>query len=410
MALGIVIAVVCWLPNAGAAGPPMSAIRAGTLAFLAAQRGGIDLDGTRVTFVPLGMTAIVAIVLWRASSLLADVLERLSTTSRRDLVAAGAVQAASYAATSAVLAVIAPLGTTSVRPVPAATGAILLAGVVTAVSLGSTARRRGWAGGSAPDYVGPGLRAALGALCVYLGAASLLVAGSLVVHAGTVSQLSRMVGGGVSGIPLVVLGVLCAPNATIGAAAYLAGPGFAIGTGTSVTAFSASRGTLPAFPILGAIPSGNGPPRLGLVVLVVTLLAAGWVTARLARGSGPVDVGDLFRRIVVAAIAAGSAMAALGWLAGGVLGPGRLHTVGPSPWQFGIAVAGEIAVTSLVLIGLVALWRWSSVRLVAVASSSRRRARASGDEPSENQDRGPNEDSDEHPDEDPDEDEAALAG
>jgi hypothetical protein len=219
-----------------------------------------------------------------------------------------------------------------------------------------------------------------------------------------------MVGGGVSGIPLVVLGVLCAPNATIGAAAYLAGPGFAIGTGTSVTAFSASRGTLPAFPILGAIPSGDGPPRLGLVVLVVTLLAAGWVTARLARGSGPVDVGDLFRRIVVAAIAAGSAMAALGWLAGGVLGPGRLHTVGPSPWQFGIAVAGEIAVTSLVLIGLVALWRWSSVRLVAVASSSRRRARASGDEPSENQDRDPNEDSDEHPDEDPDEDEAALAG
>ena len=394
-AVGIAVAVACWLPNAGAAGPPMSAVRAGTLAFLAAQHGGVDLDGTRVVFVPLGMAAVVAVVVWRATSLLADVLERLGITSRRDLAAAGAVQAASYAATCAALAIMAPLGTTSAPPIPVAVGAIVLCGLVTAVSLGWTANRRGWSTLSSPEYVWPGLRAATGALCVYLGAGALLVAGSLVAHAGQVSQLSRMVGGGLSGIPLLLLGGLCAPNAAIGAASYLAGPGFAVGTGTTVTAFSASHGVLPAFPILGAIPSGRGPSIFALVLLGLTLLAAGWVTARLVRGSGAVDAGSLLCRVAVAAAGAGAAMAALGWLSGGAIGPSRLRAVGPSPWQLGVAVAGEIAVTALVLIGGSALWGWLSVRVVALASAVRQRAVA--------------EDDDER-DEDEDQDEAALAG
>ena len=371
-AVGVAVAVACWLPNAGASGPPMSAIRAGTLAFLATQHGGIDLDGTRVGFVPLGMTAIVAVIVWRATNVLADLLERLRMTSRRDLAEAGTVQAGSYAAACAALAVIARLGTTSVPPIPVAVGAFVLCGIITAVSLAWTSTSRGWSVLSAPDYVRPGLRAAAGALCVYVGAGALLIAASLLVHAGQVTQLSRMVGGGVSGIPLLVVGGLCAPNAAIAAASYLAGPGFAVGTGTSVTAFSASRGTLPAFPILGAIPSGRIPSILAVVLLGATLLAAGWVTTRLAGGPAAVDFGTLLSRLAIAAGGAGIAMAALGWLSGGALGPARLHAVGPSPWQLGIAVAGEIAVMSLILTGAADLWRWLSVRGVALVTSGRR--------------------------------------
>jgi hypothetical protein len=249
----------------------------------------------------------------------------------------------------------------------------------------------------------------MGALCVYVGAGALLVAGSLLAHAGQVSQLSRMVGGGVSGIPLLVVGALCAPNAVIAAASFLAGPGFAVGTGTSVTAFSASRGTLPAFPILGAIPSGQIPSVLAVLLLGGTLLAAGWVTARLAQGPAAVDFGTLLSRLAVAAAGAGAAMAALGWLSGGALGPARLHAVGPSPWQLGIAVAGEIAIVALILIGGSALWGWLSVRAVTLVTAGRLtlvsawRRRADGkrderDEDSANDDR------------DDDKDEAALAG
>ena len=408
-AVGVAVAVACWLPNAGASGPPMSAIRAGTLAFLAAQHGGINLDGTRVGFVPLAMTAIVAVIAWRASSVLADVLERLRMTSRRDLAKAGMVQAGGYAATCAALAVIARLGTTSVPPIPVAVAAFVLCGIVTAASLAWTSRCRGWSVLSAPDYLRPGLRAATGALCVYLGAGSLLVAVSLLAHAGQVTQLSRMVGGGVSGIPLLVVGLLCAPNATIAAASLLAGPGFAVGAGTSVTAFSASRGTLPAFPILGAIPSGRIPSVLAAVLLGATLLAAGWVTTRLARGPAAVDFGSLMSRLAVAAAGAGIAMATLAWLSGGTLGPARLHAVGPSPWQLGIAVAGEIAVMSLVLIGASALWGWLSVRAVALVTASRRtlvraRRRRADSKRDERDEDGSSDASDD------DKDEAALTG
>jgi hypothetical protein len=407
--LGVAVAVACWLPNAGASGPPMSAIRAGTLAFLATQHGGIDLDGTRVGFVPLGMTAIVAIIVWRASVVLADVLERLRLTSRRDLAEAGTVQAGCYAATCAALAVLARLGTTSVPAIPVAAGATMLCGIITAASLAWTSIHRRWSAVSVPDYIRPGLRATMGALCVYVGAGALLVAASLLAHAGQVSQLSRMVGGGVSGVPLLVVGVLCAPNAVIAAVSFLAGPGFAVGTGTSVTAFSASRGTLPAFPILGAIPSGRIPSVLAVLLLGSTLLAAGWVTARLAQGPATVDFGTLLSRIAVAAAGAGAAMAALGWLAGGALGLARLHAVGPSPWQLGIAVAGEIAIMALILIGGSALWGWLSVRAVTLVTATRLtlvtawRRRADGKRDQRDEDRA-------NDDRDNDKDEAALAG
>ena len=189
-------------------------------------------------------------------------------------------------------------------------------------------------------------------------------------HAGQVSQLSRMVGGGVSGIPLLVLGVLCAPNAVIAAVSFLAGPGFAVGTGTSVTAFSASRGTLPAFPILGAVPSGQLPSVLAVVLLGATLVAAGWVTARLARGPGRGRLrhfdlpprGSRGRRRC--------AMAALGWLCRGRPRAGsaargrdltvaagyrgrrgdRRHGVGPHRGS--------------------ALWGWLSVRAVTLVTAS----------------------------------------
>ena len=93
---------------------------------------------------------------------------------------------------------------------------------------------------------------------------ALLVAGSLVMHHGEVETISRQVGGGWGGVPILVLGVLAAPNAIIYSIAYLAGPGFALGTGTSVSLTSTAHGTLPAFPLLGAVPSGHGANPAGL--------------------------------------------------------------------------------------------------------------------------------------------------
>lgn len=373
-AIAVAVAVACWLPNAGASGRPVSAIRAGALAFLSAQRGGIDLDGTRVAFVPLAMTLVVAVIGWRASNLLADVLDRRRRPSRTRVLAAAAVQSASYAAACAAIAVVSPLGSTSVPLTRVTVASALLFAIVTATSLAWTSRRRRWWPVSLPGYVWPGLQAAAGAVCVYLGAGALLVAGSLVAHAGQVTQLSRMVGGGLSGIPLLVIGVLCAPNATVAGAAYLAGPGFSVGTGTAVTAFATSHGTLPAFPLLGAIPSGHGAPAVVRVLLVLTVFGAGGVAVRLVRRGVRNDIGELLCRLTVAAAGAGAAMAALGWLSGGAVGSGRLRLLGPSPGQLGLAVAGEIATVSLLIVAGSWLVRWLPARVVVLIRRPARRS------------------------------------
>src|SRR5262249_57550448 len=122
-----------------------------------------------------------------------------------------------------------------------------------------------------------------------------------------------------------------------GGRGYLAGPGFAVGTGTAVTAFSSSHGVLPAFPMLAALPSGDGANAVVLTWMVVSLVAAGLVAARVAGHAEGV------RGVAVAVAVAGCGMALLASLGGGAIGTGRLATIGPSPWQAGTAVAGQNA-------------------------------------------------------------------
>ncbi len=195
-----------------------------------------------------------------------------------------------------------------------------------------------------------GLRGAAGALAIYLGGGALLVAGSLFGHAGTVTEMSRQVGGGLSGLPIVVLGILFVPNAAVAGAAYIAGPGFAVGSGATFTAFSAAHGLLPAFPLLGALPNGHAN-GLVLAWMLVTVVTAGLVAVRLAGRRDGVPA------VAIAAAAAGCGMALLAWLGGGAVGTGRLHTIGASPLQVGLAVAGEIATVALAYLGARALRR-----------------------------------------------------
>src|SRR5262249_3843134 len=204
---------------------------------------------------------------------LADVAARLGEQRRRALLRAGVVQAASYAGVCLALVQLSRLGTTAARAAPTALAAFLLFGCVAATAL---------VGPALPPHVRAGVRGAGAGLAVYIGAGALLAAGSLVMHARGVRGLSRQVGGGLSGLPGLVLGILCAPNAGVAGAASLAGPGFAVGSGTAVTAFSSSHGVLPAFPILAALPTGDGANAVVLGWMVISLLAAGLVTARVA--------------------------------------------------------------------------------------------------------------------------------
>jgi hypothetical protein len=357
-ALAAVIAVaICWLPTAASSGHSMSAIRAGLLTFLAALHGGITVDGTPAAFLPLGLTIIVGLVAWRAGGALADVALALDEREPARLAGAGLAQAASFMCASLVLARFSTLGTSSVPLLGVAAAALLLFALAGGASLARyTPALRDWCAQRLPQVVRDAVRPAATGVLLYFAAGALLVAGSLLLHRGRVEILSARVGGGWSGVPVLLLGILAAPNAAIAGTAYLAGPGFAVGAGTTASMFHTAHGTLPAFPVLGAVPDGSGTPIASWVLSALTILGTGLVVARMATSARP----GLLRRMrwcAAAALLAGVAMIVLAWQGGGGIGPGGLRTVGASPWQLGAATAAELAVISVAALAVGAAWR-----------------------------------------------------
>src|SRR5262249_33217333 len=151
-----------------------------------------------------------------------------------------------------------------------------------------------------------------------------LVAASLAVHSGQTVALAHSLGGGIVGSVLVLLlGLLYAPNAVICGVSYLVGPGFAVGTGTSVSLVGSHLGPVPAFPLLAALPSITSPAPGRWPLVAAPLLAgvlAGVIAGRAAGASG--------RRAAVrlagwSGLTVGVALAGLAALAGGPLGAGR---------------------------------------------------------------------------------------
>jgi len=353
--LGIVAVAVCWLPASGTSGNAGSVIRAGLLTYLAALHGGITVDGVATQFVPLGLTAIVALLAWRAGAGLADAAADLEgdEPARSRLIGAGALQATVFAVAGALVARLAPLGTTHVHPLAAAVAGLLLFAGTGSVSFARAANLLD----ELPDRARAVPRAAGAGLLIYLGAGAVLAGASIVWHRERVEFLSQQVGGGWSGVPVLLLGVLAAPNAAIAASSYLAGPGFALGVGSPVTLGGSVHGILPAFPLLGAVPASPANSATWLLA-TATPIIGGLVVVRSVRARAAGREAWLRLGAALAAVAGFGVLAA--WLAGGAIGSGRLSAVGASPWQFGLAVAGGTAVVAVPGLGaltLLDLWR-----------------------------------------------------
>ena len=361
--LGIVAVAICWLPVAGASAHPMSALHAGLLTFLAALHGGVTVDGTPAAFLPLGLLIIVGLAAWRAGSALGDSANDLDERDPARLAQALVVQTLAFTVAALITIPFAHLGTSSVPVLGVAAGAFLLFAVSAAPAFARASHLRAWLRERVPDVVGRGAHTATAALVVYLGMGAVLVAASLAVHHGRVEALSRQVGGGWGGVPILLLGLLAAPNAAIAGATYLAGPGFAVGAGTHVGPLGATHGLVPAFPILGALPAGPASPFVW-VLIVATPLGAGVVAARLCHRRA--SWRSRFAELGVAAATCAVFMTALAWQGGGSIGAGRLATIGASPWLSGLVVAGEVAVAGSAALGVTAAaaaaGRWRASR------------------------------------------------
>jgi hypothetical protein len=200
------------------------------------------------------------------------------------------------------------------------------------------------------------------ALGVHLLASTILFIGVVAAGYDRVATLHQALHPDLAGGVLLVLGqVLLTPNLVIWVGSVLAGPGFAIGTGSAVTVHEVTLGPLPALPVLGALPSPGTMPPWTVALLMVPVIAGIVAGVRLLRDGGipwwrlPVDAAAV-------AVLSGLAMTVLAWLSAGPAGPGRLARTGPQAVPVGLWFAAEIAVglvlVLLVLRGVPALYRW----------------------------------------------------
>ncbi len=197
-----------------------------------------------------------------------------------------------------------------------------------------------------------GVVGATAVVAAILAVASVLLALTIFANFGTITTLYESTQLGVTGGIAVTLGQLAfIPNLVIWVASWLVGPGFALGAGSSVSPVNTVVGPLPAFPILGAVPTAD--LLFGFVGILVPLLAgffaAMLVRERLTDAATPAHAN---RTLAAGAVAIGfiSALifAVLAALSGGAIGPGRLAEVGPNPLWIALFVFIEVTVAALI--------------------------------------------------------------
>ncbi|WP_448810886.1 cell division protein PerM [Agromyces bauzanensis] len=223
---------------------------------------------------------------------------------------------------------------------------------------------------SVPPAVVAGARAAVrvgaGAAFGVLALAAVLVAVLVALDYATIAGLYQALGAGVDGgLALTVAELALLPNVVVWAAAWLLGPGFAIGSGSLVSTGGTLLGPVPGIPLLGALPAESSPfGALWLLAPVLLAFVGAWlvstdpaVAREGARASWWAPLVTALGAAAVAAIVLGLAA----WWSGGAAGPGRLAEVGPQPW----AVAGVAAATVGIgaIVGGYAAWARSG-RLV----------------------------------------------
>ncbi|RNB45262.1 hypothetical protein EDM22_16455, partial [Agromyces tardus] len=222
----------------------------------------------------------------------------------------------------------------SVMAVGAAIGAVaesLRSGAPADATTSAVRRRLAALPDLAVDGVAAAVRIGVGAAFGVLAVGAVLVAVVVVAGYSTIVGLYQALGAGIDGgIAITVAELALLPNLVVWAAAWLLGPGFALGAGTTVSPSVTLMGPVPGIPVLGALPAEGAP--LGVLWLALPVLL-GFGGAVLVAASAPERRDEPWWATLAVGLGAGGiAGLVLGGLAafsGGAAGPGRLAVVGP---------------------------------------------------------------------------------
>jgi Family of unknown function (DUF6350) len=369
----LVPVVLAWATASYSQAPWGQAVQLGVAVWLLAHHTGIAIPAGRVGLMPLGATMIPLLTCWFAGVRLARTLDPNADAIRAGVGRSRPVRPPARAMLAlvfgyaAVVTLVGVMATTAaVRPtvLQAFVGAALICG------LGSTAGAAAWVAGGVlpgvrrvigwlnlPEPVRRCLRPAAIAVVVPLVGAVLIFGLALVLGWHRVTLLHQGLAPGVVGGLVLTIGQLAVvPNLIVWAGAYAAGPGFAVGTGTSVMPGHLQLGALPAVPVLGALPVPGEVPNWAWALLALPVLAGvlagGWIIRAGAGAGSTRSVPSVLQDAGLTALLAGAGWALLGWLSGGPAGPGRLAQFGPNWWQLGLAIGAEVALGALFAVGV----------------------------------------------------------
>lgn len=341
------VALVGWyLADDGAHGQTTDALRVGADIWLAGHGSGISVGGVPLGIIPLTVTAGLVAMTYRTA--------RRAGAFVEDAEDAGVAVAATtftglYVVIGVVTALVAATGPVSAGVGRTILGTLVVAGGAGTLGLASgTGRLATWVD-RVPGWIRAVGTGALATVLVLLACASLLVAGAVVWGLNDAGQmLSGLHLHTVDYVAYVVATACVAPNAVVFGAAWLLGPGFAVGTGTLVSPTVVTLGPVPAFPLLAALPDeGPVPSWLGWVMVVPILCAV--VGAVLAQRSYRVTAWDSAAlRGFGSGLGAALLTALLALLAGGPMGTGRMAEIGPSPSEVLVAATMAMSLAGLV--------------------------------------------------------------
>jgi hypothetical protein len=351
---------------AGAGAPLGQVIRVALAGWLLAH--GVELrTGTGpLGLVPLGFSVFAA---WRVARAGVHTTRAIGGRRRRSprlvLLAAGSV-AIVYGLLGAVAAAIVRMPGLRVD-VPRAMVTLACFGFVT--GLAGAVVESGLAGRlvrRTPLVLRDATRTGVVAALLVLGAGAAAAGTALALSGGSASKVLAAYHAGVAGqVGLTLVCVVYGPNLAVWAASYLAGPGFALGAGTTVTAARVSLGTVPALPVLAGVPAKpiSDWAALLLTVPLAAGMAAGWllVRRRLRAAAATGEAGTsgagsprpvvgwapLLWAALLAGPVAGCALAFAAWVSAGPLGGGHLAETGARPWPLAGITAGVVAAGAL---------------------------------------------------------------
>jgi hypothetical protein len=148
-------------------------------------------------------------------------------------------------------------------------------------------------------------------------------------------------------------------NAATWALSFLAGPGFSVAVGSTITPAAAHPGLMPLVPILAALPDEGDYPWPVFAVLAVPVVVGWFLAGSVDDEVGPQTTRDRFTAVGAGAALAVAVVTAVTALGNGAIGVERLSAIGPSLAPFAGALLLELLVGGAAHLGW-RLWRTHS--------------------------------------------------